>query len=475
MIKIDSCRNSAHLPCLTENQIRDIHQASIQILSETGMWIGNKDLVEMACARGLAVDGQMVYFTEEVVEKAIAAASCEFLLKARNSEYDMEFNLDTTAVGMGRSAPFVMTRDGQRRTADADDFIALMKLGHSLDAVQLPGPLVFPGEIPEKDVYAFMMAAQVRYSDKPFHLTTDQDLDILCMSMGITPETLKKDAEKGICYGQVTVNSLSPLAFTDGQGRILKNMAEHGIPLCLSPTPATGATGPCSIFGNLVLNNCEILGMLVFAQWVRPGLPVFYGAFPSGSDMRTMNATYGGPETRKMEMASGLMAKHYGLLSRSNVVNDAQVSDFQAGAESMFNLVTAFEGQVNFIPGCGLLASFAAASSVKMVLDAELIEYARYYSRPISCEDTVEQTVAFIQEVGPRGNFVTNSHTYSNFRDVLHHPDLFSRVSYEKWANGRACLVDDAQNKADKLLQDYQQPDIDTDLDKRLAVFCEPG
>lgn len=474
MTKIDSCINSAHLPCLTEEQIREIHQATIRILEETGMWIGNEDLLEMARSRGLFVKGQMVCFTEETVEKAIAAASSEFLLKARNPENDLEFNLDTTAVGMGRSAPFVMG-EGQRRTANADDYIELMKLGHSLDAVQLPGPLVFPGEIPEKDVYSFMMAAQVRYSDKPCHLTTDQDLEILCMSMGITPDTLKKDAEKGICYGQVTVNSLSPLALTNGQGRILKNMAEHGIPLCLSPTPATGATGPCSVLGNLILNNCEILGMLVFAQWIRPGLPVFYGAFPSGSDMRTMNATYGGPETRKMEIASGLMAKHYGLLSRSNVVNDAQVSDFQAGAESMFNLVTAFEGQVNFIPGCGLLASFASASAVKLVLDAELTEYARYFSKPISCADTMEETVKLIQEVGPRGNFISNPHTYSNFRDVLHHPDLFSRISYDKWSKGRANLVDDAQNKADKLLENYQQPDIDKDLDKRLAVFCEPG
>ena len=473
MTKIDSYVNSAHLPPLSEKQIREIHQATIRILEETGMWIGNAELLEMARSQGLIVDGQRVYFPEKIVEDALSGVSNTFLLKARNPENDMEFNLNVTAVGMGRGAPFVMTREGQRRPANGNDYIELMKLGQSLDAVQLPGPLVFPGEIPEKYVYSFMMAAQVRYSDKPYTLITDRGLEILCMAFGITPEILKKEAEKGICYGQGTVNSLSPLAITEGEGSNLINMAEHGIPICLSPTPSTGSTGPCSILGNLILNNCEILGMLVFTQWIRPGLPIFYGAFPSGSDMRTMNATYGGPEARKMEIASGLMAKHYGLLSRSNVLNDSHASDFQAGAESMFNLVTAFTGQVNFIPGCGHLASFASASMVKLVLDAELTEYARYFSRPISSSDTLEETVKLIQEVGPRGNFITCSYTFSHFRDVLHHPELFSRTSYEKWVKGGANLLNDAQNKADKILENYRQPAIDKDLDKRLAVFCE--
>ena len=475
MNKINPYVNTAYLSPLTEEQVRQIHHATLRILEETGMWIGNETLLEMARSRGLYVDGQVVRFTEAVLEEALSTAASEFTLKARNPENDLEFALDVTAVGMGRSAPFIITPDGNRRNATGTDFVALMKLGQSLNAIQMPGPLVFPEKIAEKDVYAFMLAAHIRYSDKPCLLIKGEDLNILCMAMGITANTMKKDAERGVCYGHATVNSLSPLALTQGQGQVLMDMAEHGIPICLSPTPATGSTGPCSIMGNLILNNCEVLGMLVLTQWVRPGLPVFYGAFPSGSDMRTMSATYGGPESRKMELASARMAKHYGLLSRSNVINDAQVCDFQAGAESMFNLVTAFQGQVNFIPGCGHLASFASASQAKLVLDAELTEYARYFAKPVLESDSLDETIKLIQETGPRGNYVTSSHTFSHFREVLYHPELFSRVSHDKWRKGRANLQADAQNKADKLLETYQKPPIDKDLDRRLAKFCEPG
>lgn len=476
MTQRDADQNFVHQPPLTNGQIKDIHQATIRILCETGMWIGNPNLLEMAKSRGLYVDDQIVRFTEETIDQALTSAGNHVEFKARNPEYSLTLGLDTVGVGMGRSAPFVMGRDGIRRTANCKDYIEFMKIGHSLKEIQLPGPLVFPGEIPEAAVYPFMMAAQIRYSDKPLHLTTDTDIDLLLMAMGLTADALKRDAQKGIFYGQITVNSLSPLALTQSQGRILINAADHGIPICLSPTPAAGSTGPCDIMGNLMLNNCEILGMLVFSQWIRPGLPVFYGAFPSGSDMRTMNATYGGPESAKMQQAAGLMAKHYNLLSRSNLINDAQTSDFQAGAESLFTLLSAFQGRVNFIPGCGLLSSFASASKAKLVLDAELAAYARYYSTPVTENpEALENTVRLIQDIGPRGNYVTSPHTFSNFKTVLHHPDLFSRIAYEKWLEGRADLIADAQSKADTLLENYTQPPIDADLDRRLAELCKPG
>lgn len=470
-----SCINHAHLPPLTNLQIKDIHSATIRVLEEAGMWVGSDTLVDLARSRGLAVDGNLVRFTETVVEHALETAGNTFVLKARNPANDLTMSPDITAVGMGRSAPFIINGRGRRRTATAEDFIELMKLGQSLDSIQFPGPLAFPGDIPETRVYDFMMAAQVRYSDKPFHMTTDRELPILCMAFGITRDRLKTEAEKGIHYGHTTVNSLSPLALTRGQGEVLVNCAAHGIPISISPTPAAGATGPCSIMGNLILNNAEILGLLVFIQWILPGLPVFYGAFPCASDMRTMNATYGGPDTRKMEAAAALMAKHYGLLSRSNVVNDAQDIDFQAGAESMFNLVSAFQGRVNYIPGCGLLASFASASRAKLVLDAELTEYARFYSRSVPETDSLEEIIALIRDIGPRGNYVISPHTFSRFRQSLHHPRLFSRVPFERWIQEGGNLTDRAEERAGQLLAGYRKPDIDPDLDRRLTEFLAPA
>lgn len=470
-----SCINHAHLPPLTTDQIIDIHRATLRVLEETGMWIGHPGLLDLARSRGLAVDGNLVRFTEAAVEEALAATGNTFTLKARNPAHDLTVSPDITAVGMGRSAPFVITGRGERRTATARDYIQFMKLGQCLDSLQLTGPLVFPGDVPEDRVYTFMAAAQARYSDKPYHLSTDLELDILCMALGITPDRMRRDAEKGICYGHTTVNTLSPLALTEAQGRVLLNCAGAGLPVCISPTPAAGATGPCSIMGNLVLNNAEVLGILVFSQWIFPGLPILYGTFPCASDMRTMNATYGGPDTRKMEAAAALLAKHYGLLSRSNVVNDAQDTDFQAGAESMFNLVSAFQGRVNYIPGCGLLASFASASRAKLVLDAELTEYARYYARTVPETDTLEEIVALIRDIGPRGNYVTSPHTFSRFRRSLHHPRLFARVPFERWIKDGGNLTERAEARAGELLDNYQKPDIGPDLDRDLAAFCTPG
>ena len=444
--------NGAHLPPLSPEQIEKVHRATIRILEETGMWIGNDALVEMARARGLSVEGNVVRFTEAAVAEAARSASNRFLLKARNPEHDIAFAPEITAVGMGRSAPFMMTADGGRHTATPEDYLRLMKLGHSLPAIQLPSPLVNPGGIPEEELFPFML-----------------------MAFGLSEEEMRRRAGDGVAYAQSTVNSLSPLALEGGQGTLLIRMAELGVPLSLSPAPVAGTTGPCSVMGNVILNNCEILGMLVMTQWIRPGLPVFYGVFPSGSDMRSMGATYGGPDSRKMEVAAAAMARHYGLLTRSNVNNDAQLPDYQGGAESMFNLLTAFQSRVNFLPGCGHTASFSGASAEKLVLDAELVEYVRHFACPPAGADDLEEVTALIQQVGPRGNYVTAPHTFANFRTELHHPDLLPRTTFEKWEGAGKTLVEMAAEKVETLLAEYEKPPIDADLDRRLSEYCDPN
>jgi trimethylamine--corrinoid protein Co-methyltransferase len=328
--------------------------------------------------------------------------------------------------------------------------------------------------MPPAAVYPFMMVNQIRWSDKPYIFMDPGDIDLLCIAFGITRERMWADADRQVAYAQSTINPISPLAVSGEQADFLMLSAEYGMPVSLSPTPATGSTGPCTLAGNVLLNNCEVLGLLVLSQLVRPGLPVFYGVFPSGIDMRTMAGTYGSPEARLMEAAAVRMARFYGMLTRGNVgATDALTCDFQSGAESMFNFATAMANRINHLPGCGHLGSFAAASKEKMVLDAEAAAYAVRWMRPMDLSD--ESLAAdLIQEIGPRGNFLTARHTFANFRTELHHPELFSRPTYEKWAAEGRDLAARATQTADALLAAYVPPDLDRETDKALARFLAP-
>ncbi len=456
---------------LTREDFYRIHHHTTDILSHTGMWFESEAALHLFRTRGFKTDGQVVFFPETAVEAALDTVSSRCTLMARNPANTIIFHPDESAVGMGRSAPFIIEGNRRRRKATGGDYIDLMKLAQSLPAIQMTGNLVTPCDIPPEALPTFMMVNQIRCSDKPYIFMDGSDIDPLCIAFGITRERMRADADRQTAYAQATINPLSPLAVSREQGDFLILSAEYGMPVSLSPTPATGSTGPCTAAGNVLLNNCEVLGLLVLAQLVRPGLPVFYGTFPSGIDMRTMGGTYGSPEARLMESAAARIARFYGLLTRGNVgATDALTCDFQSGAESMFNFATAMANRINHLPGCGHLASFAAASKEKMVLDAEAAAYARRWMRPFDVSDEALAADA-IRQIGPRGNYLTARHTFENFRTEIHHPELFQRSTYEKWAADGRDLAAQATDAADALLAAYVPPDMDRETDRALERF----
>lgn len=462
--RTESCSNE-----LSREQRELIHNATIDVLQHTGMAIVSPELRALAADHGLDCRNERIRFNPEHIEEALKSVGRKFTLLARNPANSLDFARGSSFVGMGRSAPFIALATGKQRVANTGDYIELLKLGQLLDPIELPGQLVYPGNIDTDEMYRYMMVNQLLYTDKPFCLLHESDIDLLCLAFDIDYQTLADGLDQGKAYAQTTVNTHSPLTLTEDQGHYLIVMARAGIPIAISPTPAAGLTGPCSLAGNLVLNNAEILGTLVLSQLVRPGLPILYSTFPCSSDMRSLAATYGGPETRIMETGAASMAEHYQLLSRGNVcVSDGQDLDYQAGAESMFNAVTALKNRITYLPGCGITSGFAMASREKLVLDAELVSAARRYCQPIDFEH-LQDAVSLIQETGPRGSFITSPHTYSSFRTELFHPELCSRISNEHWVKRGKSLMEKASEHADKLLEKYSMPEMDSALKQHLT------
>jgi trimethylamine--corrinoid protein Co-methyltransferase len=449
-----------------DTRLERIHTAGLQLIEQVGLSVGSEKLLALCKTRGLKTVGPQVCFTPKQVETALATVPDRFVLHARNPRHSVTFSLEESILGLGRSAAFVMTPDGCRRPATAQDFISFLKLGQQLPAIQMMGNLVTPSDLPADRVFSFMMAAQIHYTDKPYILLHPADLELLCAAFGIARNALGDACDRGQAYGQSTVNTISPLELGGEQGDLLLAMAEHGIPICLSPSPAMGSSSPCTVAGTLAINHSEVLAGLTLCQMIRPGLPVLYGTLPGGSDMRTMGATYGSAEARLLETGAARLAKGLGLLTRGNVgLTESFDCDFQAGAEAMFNFVTALQNKINYLPGCGILASFAAASKEKLLLDAELAATARRFMRPWSATDA-DIAEAVIALAGPRGSFLTHPHTLARCRTEIHHPKLLCRSSYDNWVGQN--LVQRATAEANRLIESYAPPLMDADLEQVL-------
>jgi len=463
-----------NLNLLTEEQLNLVHEKSIKLLSTVGFRFVHDEVVEIFKNHGFKTDQDIVFFTKESINQAIETVGNSFTLMARNPKYTIKFDMNTFSPGVGGGATWVVDADNTCRPATREDAINCMKLAQMLDQVETWRPLLFPMDIEGSLNPPWLAFQSVLHTDKPYHYTSHQELDIIRIGYGVTRETMKKDAEKGLSYGQSSVNVISPLTLATSQCETLLEYVRHGVVFNFAPMPSGSTTAPITLPAEIIQQNAENLAPLVLCQLLKPGMPILYGTIGSHTDMRNMATIFGSPETRILEYAAAQMARHYNMLSRGGVgMTDSPCSDFQAGAESMFQFVNVARSGINFLPGMGHLGSFMGGSLAKLVLDAELVDYSKRFMKPL---EFTEENMAtdLMEKVGPGGNFIAEPHTLKHCRSEYMVPSVFTRENYDAWSKkDYPTSMQLAADKAEKLLEQYELPEIDPEMKKDLKHYIE--
>ena len=171
----------------------------------------------------------------------------------------------------------------------------------------------------------------------------------------------------------------------------------------ITPFAMAGAMAPATVAGALVQQNAEVLATAVLAQCVRPGAPVIYGAVTSNVDMKSGSPMFGTPEQARGLIASGQLARRYGLPFRPGVYNASNALDAQAIYETQNSLWSSVLAHGNAIfHALGWLEGGLTCSFEKMIIDAEMLQQLSEFLIPI---DLSKDSLGFsaIAEVGPGG------------------------------------------------------------------------
>src|SRR3989442_9200382 len=89
----------------------------------------------------------------------------------------------------------------------------------------------------------------------------------------------------------------SPLRWSVLTSESIMQCARHNLPSEIISVPLTGATGPVTMSGTLVVHTAENLAGIALAQAVRPGSPVVYGGAPGLMGMRARPTPVRSPPT----------------------------------------------------------------------------------------------------------------------------------------------------------------------------------
>jgi trimethylamine--corrinoid protein Co-methyltransferase len=461
---------------VSQDDLERIHQASLRVLSETGIdFLHPEALTALAAAGATVADGR-VRFDPEMIDHYLRLAPSSFTFHGRSPKRDLDIGDNWVANGAVASAPNYVTLDGERKTGDRAGYQDFLRLGQMLNAVHFFGG--YPVE--PVDLHPSIRHLEATFdahtlTDKAFHvysLGKQRNLDGLEMcriARGIDEETL--DRQPSLFS---IINSSSPLRFDHPMLEGILQMSSRNQIIVITPFTLAGAMAPVTIAGAVVQQNAEALAGIVFTQVVRAGSPVMYGGFTSNVDMRSGSPAFGTPEYAKACLLGGQLARRYGIPYRSSNVSTSNAVDTQAGYESVFALWGAVQGGANMIKhGAGWMEGGLHASFEKMVIDADLLQMVSAFLAPLDLSDDA-LAVDAIAKVGPAGHFFGEEHTQARYQTAFYSPMVSDWRNWEAWSEaGQPDAKTRANRVAREILANYEKPPIDESIEEELREFVD--
>ena len=458
----------------SQEALGKIHNASMDILENTGICFNSEKAATLFKQNGFRTDGNLVFFTEEKVQKAVESAPNAFTIRARNPQKNVRVGQNDFIALPTAGATNVAMLSGEHRPGTFEDFQNCCKLVHTSDQLNMAGYLMIqPNDIPSETAHLDMIAQYIQMCDKPIFGASNSgeaardSIHLAGMVFGGNEDEIKSQPILA-----AVVNAMSPLQFSKEQTDVIMEMAQWRQPLIITTMILAGSTGPVSLPALLVQQNAEIMAGVVLAQLVSPGTPVVYGSTSAPMDMKTTVSAVGAPETLKIASATTQLARYYDLPCRAGgTLTDSHCPDAQALAEGTLLLSTVVRGGVNFIfHSCGQLGSYISMSFEKWLIDEEILGNIRRMILPT--EITAEtMDVELIKSVGVGGQYLTHPKTFTQFKNLTQ-PISFNRASHEKWCGAGKKHIDDVVHDVLKTrLDSYQKPQIDQGIEQQINDY----
>lgn len=444
------------------------------VLEEIGVaFVDNPEALGRWKDAGADIRGDRVHLPKGLARKLCSTAPGRFVQAARNPEKSVEVGGRNLVFAPVYGPPFVRDAEGGRRYATIEDFQNFVKLGYMSKWLHHSGGTVCePTDVPVNKRHLDMLLAHMTLSDKPFMgSVTEPERARDSVEMCEILFGREFVAENAVMTSLININS--PLTFDSTMMGALEIYAAAGQACIVSPFIVGGAMAPVSVAGTLTQVLAEVLAGVAYAQIVRPGAPVIFGAFVTSIDMNSGAPTFGTPEGAQITYGAGQLARRLGLPFRSaGAFCGSKLPDAQAAYESANSLNVGLLSGVNFmLHSCGWLEGGLVSSYEKFVMDADQLGVLHKLAAGVSV-DADAQAMDAIREVGPGGHYLGCAHTQAHFKEAFWRSDLLDYKPFETWdEEGARDTQELARERVAKLLSEYREPPLDPGRAEELAAY----
>ena len=437
---------------VSDDQIEEIHFASLEILERTGVRVHLQEAVDLLKSAGAHVsDGNLVRIPAYLTEKALVTAPKRIMLCDRDGNRVMPLEGRKSYFGTGSDCLNILDhRTGERRPAKLDDVIDAMKVCEHLENIDFVMFTFMPWDVTNPVVDRYQMEVMLNYTRKPI-VAVSLDLAGLkeCVEMAEIVAGGTEELRRNPFIANY-VNLTSDLLHNQESLEQLLYFAEKGLPTTYTPNGNRGAMAPITAAGAVAHIGAGNIVGLILSQLKREGTPFIWGGWGLLMDMKTQVIPYAPPDVLGFPVAHAkyLGLPYFGLSGCS----DAKILDGQATIDAALTLMGDVLTGANLIHDVGYLESGLQGSLELLVICDEIIGWIKQFMRPLEVNrDTLALDV--IDEVGPEGHFISSEHTLRNFRKDWY-PNLLDRQNYEDWsASGATTLQERAKAKVEEILK----------------------
>jgi trimethylamine--corrinoid protein Co-methyltransferase len=456
---------------LTEDQIREIHLASLDILETVGVRVNHYEAVGMLAAAGCRVQaGNVVRIPRWLVDACIRSAPSRITVYNRLGEEAMR--LEGRKIHYGLGTDLIKTRDvstGELRTSTLQDVKNAARVVDYCSDIDFVASFALPNEAKINTMYIECFRAELENTVKPIFFTAAGSEDLAVMieiaeAVAGGEEALREKPFL-INYSEPT----PPLVHSYGAVSKLLLCADKGVPICYTPADVMGASAPVSLAGAIVQANAEALSGIVIHQVRHKGSPIISGFFATPMDMLSSVFVYGGPEFRLTHSAYADLYHYYGIPCWGTAgITDSHAIDQQAAFEAALTLLMSALDGANLIHDVGYMGAGLIGSPASIVMSNEIIGWVKRVIRGFEITPDL-MGLDVIRSVGPGGDYLAEEHTLKYYKSELWRPKISNRDDPDTWLQkGGKGYGDRLAEETMAILESHTPAPLETNVKARI-------
>jgi len=304
------------LNVLTQDEIGDIHLATLEVLEQTGVFVEDDEALDIFGDGGCRVDRDKrnVRIPAPIVEEAIR--SCPPSIKYCGRNPDRDFMVETNRVSFVNFDEGVKYTDpwtGEHRDPTLKDVGDCARLVDAMSDIDGYESAICATDVPQETYALHGLFAAMQNTTKPIGCEAIDKwearkcIELAAMVVGGMDELRDRPiVNLGVC-------PVSPLKLPRDATEVIIEAARAGLPDTVLSMAMCGGSSPVTLAGTMVVHNAEVLSGIVLAQLTERGAPIIYGSSTTAMDLRFAAASVGSPELAVIGAAIAQLSRQYRL------------------------------------------------------------------------------------------------------------------------------------------------------------------